>query len=168
MHPVTDIESLCNSIATIIENGGNHNGIEEHIEALERFQRAFGKFKQTAVTYVKAIYKKQYQQTKCSSISRAHRRPTKSTKPSGSSDSDGGPSASDSSDRCILCFTPLLHFLCFSRISVVNKTAKSSIHIHYGHAIAVIITILIRHYFASLALFHIDMPTSFRMGSHHV
>ena len=37
-----------------------------------------------------------------------------------------------------------------------------------GHAIAVIITLLIRHYFASLALFRIDMPTSFRMGSHHV
>jgi len=99
---------------------------------------------------------------------RAHRSPTKRAKPSGSSDSDGGPSASDSSDRCILGSTPLLHFLCFSRISVVNTTAKSSIHIHYGHAIAVNITLLIRNYCAFLALFRIDMPTSFRMGSHHV
>ena len=99
---------------------------------------------------------------------RTHRSASKRTSTSGSSDSDGGPSASDSSDRCILCCTPLLHFLCYSRISVVNTAAKSSIHIHYGHAIAVIITLLIRYYCAFLALFRIDMPTSFCMGSHHV
>ncbi|WP_137009518.1 hypothetical protein [Aquitalea aquatilis] len=93
---------------------------------------------------------------------------TKRAKPSGSSDSDGGPAASDTSDRRIVYRTSLPHYLSFSSNTAVNSSSKSIAHSSNGYLCHAISTLLIWLYYLALIPFQIDISTSSRMGVSHV